>query len=120
LERRRIAVFGADLWASNWNPMTPEHQLRLVLERLSATGGGIVLLHDTKLQTANMLAPFLRALKGREFRIVHVVPATSQARARGPMMAALWRQWYCRHTRLKNVRPRSVKAPLICLPLLFG
>src|SRR5437588_389782 len=30
LERRHIAVFGADLWASDWNPMTPRQQLALV------------------------------------------------------------------------------------------
>ena len=48
LERRHIAVFGADLWASDWNPMTPAQQLALVLERLDATRGGILLFHDTK------------------------------------------------------------------------
>jgi len=27
LERRRTVVFGADLWASDWNPMTPQQEL---------------------------------------------------------------------------------------------
>ena len=74
LERRGIVVFGADLWASDWNPMSPAQQLQLVLGRLEANHGGIVLFHDTKVQTAAMLPPFLRALKGRGYRIVHVVP----------------------------------------------
>jgi peptidoglycan/xylan/chitin deacetylase (PgdA/CDA1 family) len=74
LERRHIAVFGADLWASDWNPMSPAQQLALVLERLDATRGGILLFHDTKLQTAAMVPEFLRALKGRGYSVVHVTP----------------------------------------------
>ena len=34
LARRGIVTFGADLWASDWNPMSPDYQLRLVLARL--------------------------------------------------------------------------------------
>ena len=73
LAERRIAVFGADLWASDWNPMTPDQELRLVMERLDANRGGIVLFHDTKRQTAAMLPAFLRNLKASGYRIVHVV-----------------------------------------------
>jgi peptidoglycan/xylan/chitin deacetylase (PgdA/CDA1 family) len=78
LSRRGIAVFGADLWASDWNPMSPSTQLRLVMSRLDAAGGGIVLFHDTKTQTAAMLPAFLRELKRKGYRIVHVVPAGGQ------------------------------------------
>jgi peptidoglycan/xylan/chitin deacetylase (PgdA/CDA1 family) len=74
LEQQRMVVFGADLWASDWNPMTPEQQLRLTLERLDKAGGGIVLFHDTHAQTAAMLPAFLRALKSRGYKVVHVVP----------------------------------------------
>jgi peptidoglycan/xylan/chitin deacetylase (PgdA/CDA1 family) len=79
LARRGIMVFGADLWASDWNPMSPSTQLRLVMNRLAASGGGIVLFHDTKIQTAAMIPPFLRALKRDGYRVVHVVPAREQA-----------------------------------------
>ena len=72
LERRRMAVFGADLWASDWNRMTPDQELRLVLDRVAAQQGGIVLFHDTKAQTAAMLPAFLRALKAGGFSIVQV------------------------------------------------
>ncbi len=78
LEQRGITVFGADLWASDWNPMTPGQQLRLVLDRLNATQGGIVLFHDTKQQTAAMLPDFLRALKAQDYAVVHVVPPLSR------------------------------------------
>jgi peptidoglycan-N-acetylglucosamine deacetylase len=75
LQRRGIVVFGADVWASDWNPMTPEQELRLILHRIDKVGRGIVLLHDTKLQTARMLPAFLRELKRRGYHIVQVVPA---------------------------------------------
>jgi peptidoglycan/xylan/chitin deacetylase (PgdA/CDA1 family) len=81
LERRHIAVFGADLWASDWNPMTPTQQLALVLERLDSTRGGILLFHDTKQQTSAMVPEFLRALKRRGYTVVHVTPPTRPSTA---------------------------------------
>jgi peptidoglycan/xylan/chitin deacetylase (PgdA/CDA1 family) len=77
LERRGIVVFGADQWASDWNPMSPDQELRLVLERIELTRGGIVLFHDTKAQTAAMLPQFLRALRRRGYGVVHAVPAAT-------------------------------------------
>jgi len=78
MARRRIVVFGADVWASDWNEMTPQAELNLILQRVEAVDHGIVLFHDTKAQTASMLPAFLRELKRRGFRIVHVVPAGSR------------------------------------------
>jgi peptidoglycan/xylan/chitin deacetylase (PgdA/CDA1 family) len=70
---RGLVVFGADVWASDWVPMTPEVELRLILARIEQVDHGIVLFHDTKSQTARMLPAFLRALKQRGFQIVHVI-----------------------------------------------
>ncbi len=75
LQQRGIAVFGADLWASDWNKMTPDQELALILQRLDAAGGGIILFHDTKAQTAAMIPAFLRALAQRGYQVVHIVPA---------------------------------------------
>jgi len=71
---RGLAVFGSDVWASDWRDMTPKEELKLVMERLEKAGRGIVLFHDSKLATANMLPEFLRALKERGFSLVHVKP----------------------------------------------
>jgi peptidoglycan/xylan/chitin deacetylase (PgdA/CDA1 family) len=76
MEKRGLVVFGADLWASDWNPMTPQQELALLLHRLDAAGRGIILLHDTRAQTANMVPALLRALHARGYHVVHVVPAT--------------------------------------------
>ncbi|HZP75689.1 MAG TPA: polysaccharide deacetylase family protein [Pseudolabrys sp.] len=77
MERRNIVVFGADLWASDWNPMTPEQELALVLRRLDAVGRGIILFHDTQAHTAAMLPAFLRELKRRSYHVVHVMQASA-------------------------------------------
>jgi peptidoglycan/xylan/chitin deacetylase (PgdA/CDA1 family) len=75
LQSRGIVVFGADLWASDWNPMTPKQQLKLLTDRLKLARKGIILLHDPKAQTAAMLPDFLRYLKDNHYRVVHLVPA---------------------------------------------
>jgi len=75
LNERGIVVFGADAWASDWLPMRPDEELALILARVEKMGRGIVLFHDTKAQTAQMLPAFLRELKRRGFSVVHVVPA---------------------------------------------
>jgi len=75
LQERGIVVFGADVWASDWNPMAPDTEMALILKRIDKIRRGIVLLHDTKAETARMLPAFLRALKQRGYRIVQVVAA---------------------------------------------
>jgi peptidoglycan-N-acetylglucosamine deacetylase len=75
LAERGIVVFGADVWASDWLLMSPEQELNLILARIDHAGRGIVLFHDTKKQTAQMLPAFLRSLKRRGFHVVHVVSA---------------------------------------------
>jgi peptidoglycan-N-acetylglucosamine deacetylase len=71
---RGMTIFGADLWASDWRWMTPQTELALTLSRLEAAGKGVILFHDSKAATAAMLPDFLRALKTRGYRIVHIVP----------------------------------------------
>ncbi|MEF3364929.1 polysaccharide deacetylase family protein [Methylocystis sp. 9N] len=71
---RGYTVFGSDLWASDWSQMTPKAELDLVLSRLEKTGKGIVLFHDSQSITAQMLPDFLRELKKRGYKLVHIVP----------------------------------------------
>lgn len=74
LQGRGITVFGADIWASDWLPMTPREELALLLARIEKARKGIVLLHDTRASTVEMLPDLLRELKKRGYRIVHVAP----------------------------------------------
>jgi peptidoglycan/xylan/chitin deacetylase (PgdA/CDA1 family) len=77
LQSRGIVVFGTDLWASDWNPMTPTQELKLIIDRLNIARKGIILFHDPKAQTAAMLPAFLAYLRDNHFRVVHVVPAAA-------------------------------------------
>jgi peptidoglycan/xylan/chitin deacetylase (PgdA/CDA1 family) len=52
-----------------------ETELKLITDRLRAARKGIILLHDSKAQTAAMLPAFLRYLKDKDYHVVHVVPA---------------------------------------------
>ena len=79
LQSRGVVVFGADLWASDWNRMTPKQELKLITERLNAAGKGIIMFHDTKAQTAAMLPAFLSYLRNNGYHVVHVVPAEPPA-----------------------------------------
>src|ERR1700687_466660 len=74
LQSRGIVVFGTDLWASDWDPMTPKHELKLITDRLNIARKGIILFHDPKAQTADMLPDFLRYLKDNHYRVFHLVP----------------------------------------------
>ncbi|MDE2602360.1 MAG: polysaccharide deacetylase family protein [Bradyrhizobium sp.] len=81
LQSRGITVFGADLWASDWNPMTPQQELKIITDRLSVARKGIILLHDPKARTAAMLPAFLDYLRQNHYRVVHLVPAAPGAKA---------------------------------------
>src|SRR5437899_2877928 len=70
-------VLGMDLWAGDWNKMTPKQELKLLIDRLRAARKGIILLHDPKAQTAAMLPAFLRYLRDHDYHVVHVVPGTA-------------------------------------------
>lgn len=76
---RKMAVFGADFWVSDWDVMTPEQELAQITARLAAARRGIVLMHDTRSPTVAMLPAFLRHLKAGGYRIVHVVPRSNSA-----------------------------------------
>ena len=84
LQKRGIVVFGADLWASDWNPMSPQQTLKLLTSRLNQARKGIILLHDPQPRTVAMLPAFLRYLKDHGYRVVHVVPGKPEQHSESP------------------------------------
>ena len=54
--------------------MTPQQELKLLIERLGIARKGIILLHDPRAQTAAMLPAFLRYLRDNDYSVVHLVP----------------------------------------------
>jgi peptidoglycan/xylan/chitin deacetylase (PgdA/CDA1 family) len=79
LNAGNVNVFGADLWASDWIAMSPQQELALTLARLEKARRGIILFHDTHQWTADMMPAFLRALKMRGYRVVHIVAGVGSA-----------------------------------------
>lgn len=69
-----MTIFGADLWASDWEPMTAQAELERLVGRMEKARKGIVLLHDTIPSTADMLPDLLAEMKTRGWRLVHIVP----------------------------------------------
>ena len=62
-----------DAGAEDWLPdQTPQMLADKLLDGLSRSGGGIVLLHDAQDQTATALPFLLQALKGKAYRVVHL------------------------------------------------
>jgi peptidoglycan/xylan/chitin deacetylase (PgdA/CDA1 family) len=78
LQSRGMVVFGADLWASDWDQLTPQQELKLITDRLHAAGKGIILFHDSKARTAAMLPDFLGYLRDNQYHVVHVVAPSPQ------------------------------------------
>lgn len=74
LQSRGIVVFGADLWANDWDKITPKAEFRLLTWRLRVARKGIILLHDFERRTAAILPAFLRYLRDNHYRVVHVIP----------------------------------------------
>jgi peptidoglycan-N-acetylglucosamine deacetylase len=90
LAGRGIMTWSADFPADDWKRgNTDKDIVRLALQRLEAKGRGILLLHDIHPATVLALPVLLRELKQRGYKIVHVVPATSDR----PKTATVPSQW---------------------------
>jgi len=68
-----VGVFGVDLWASDWIKMTPDEELKLVMERLEKNGRkGMLLMHDNHPWTAAMVPMLMKRLKDEGYKVVHM------------------------------------------------
>jgi peptidoglycan/xylan/chitin deacetylase (PgdA/CDA1 family) len=74
LQSRGIVVFSTDLWANDWNSMSPKQELKLIIDRLKTARKGIILFHDSQARTAAMLPAFLRYLRDNDYHVIHLVP----------------------------------------------
>lgn len=79
LERRDIATFAVDVISNDSHIASPDRLVEKTLSRVEAEGGGIVLFHDIKPQTARALPTILTELKARGYKVVHLVAARPYA-----------------------------------------
>jgi peptidoglycan/xylan/chitin deacetylase (PgdA/CDA1 family) len=71
-----LQVWSADFLADDWRNISGAKVHELAMKRLEARGRGILLLHDIQARTVAALPKILADLKAKNYRIVHVVPAT--------------------------------------------
>jgi peptidoglycan/xylan/chitin deacetylase (PgdA/CDA1 family) len=76
-ESKGLQIWSADFPADDWHHISAGRVYDLAMQRLEAKGRGILLLHDIQPRTVAALPRILDELKARGYRIVHVVPATS-------------------------------------------
>ncbi len=89
LTSRGVQIWSADFPADDWRHVSSSRVYDLAIKRLEDKGRGILLLHDIQARTVAALPRILHALKARGYRIVHVVPATSEQ----PATATETPQW---------------------------
>jgi len=73
-EQRGYAIFSTDVGSDDWRGIGARTIIRRTMVRLKQKGGGIILFHDTKRNTAAALPMFLKALKKGGYKVVHIVP----------------------------------------------
>ena len=89
LASQGIQTWSADFPADDWRHISSARVYDLAMKRLEDKGRGILLLHDIQARTVAALPRILHELKARGYRIVHVVPATSE-RPATPTEPAQW------------------------------
>jgi len=81
LASQGIQTWSADFLADDWRHIPSSRVYDLAIKRLEEKGRGILLLHDIQARTVAALPRILHELKARGYRIVQVVPATSELAA---------------------------------------
>jgi peptidoglycan/xylan/chitin deacetylase (PgdA/CDA1 family) len=77
LESQGIQTWSTDFLADDWHRISSAKVYDLAMKRMEAAGKGILLLHDIQARTVGALPKILHDMQARGFKIVHVVPATS-------------------------------------------
>jgi peptidoglycan-N-acetylglucosamine deacetylase len=73
LKAQAVTVMSVDVGIDDWLPdQSPRMLADRLVERLSHTGGGIILMHDAQVQTAAALPLLLATLKAHGYRVVHL------------------------------------------------
>lgn len=84
LAARRVAVVGADFGANDWMNISPEGiQRRAQIEAVQAHGG-ILILHDSHMHTAEALDGLITSFEQQGYRFVQLVPAPGAMAGRAP------------------------------------
>jgi peptidoglycan/xylan/chitin deacetylase (PgdA/CDA1 family) len=74
LGQRDIATISCDFGADDWLKISSREVYRRALVNIDEVGRGILILHDTREHTADMLSDLIVTLEKRGYRFVQIVP----------------------------------------------
>ena len=74
LGRQDIAIMSCSFGADDWKPISSNQIYKRGLSAIEAEGRGILILHDTKPRTADMLSRFIVTLEKRGYTFVQLAP----------------------------------------------
>ena len=74
LQDRGRTAFSCDIGTDDWRNISATEVHRRALRNIISANRGIVIMHDTRFQTVQMLPRLLDSLQERGYRVVHVVP----------------------------------------------
>jgi peptidoglycan/xylan/chitin deacetylase (PgdA/CDA1 family) len=100
MAEKHIQIWSADFPVDDWKHLSATEVMKRALTRLDHYGKGVILLHDIQPATAMMLPRLLQELKRRNYRIVHVVPATADT----PKTPTTPDQWLMREPTMASLR----------------
>ena len=75
LQSRNIAQFAIDIDSFDWRSRNAPSVIHRVMSTLEQRGRGIILLHDIYPSTATAVPALLKALKAKDYKVVHLRPA---------------------------------------------
>jgi peptidoglycan/xylan/chitin deacetylase (PgdA/CDA1 family) len=93
LGQRQIAVIGADLGADDWLRIDAAEVQRRAISNAALSHGGVLILHDTRAHTAEVLSNLITALEERGYRFVQLVPAPGAGERAATAPGALIGLW---------------------------
>ena len=88
LAQRKIAVVGADFGGDDWKAISPASIERRAMREGADTHGGILILHDSHMRTAEALDDLITSFEQQGYRFVQLVPAPGAAQPVALMAAA--------------------------------
>ena len=71
---QNVAIVSCSFGADDWTPISSNEIYRRGLKAIESEGRGILILHDTKPRTADMLSRFIVTLEKRGYTFVQLAP----------------------------------------------
>lgn len=79
LGEHHVATFSCEFGADDWKPIGSAEVRRRAIRNIASVGRGILILHDTKPRTADMLSSFIMTMREQGYSFVQIAPEPASA-----------------------------------------